>query len=388
MRSLLVVGLASLCVLSSLAQTPRRNSSTAPLQPAPASASPFPLQLEARVPFAPTAFASEGRKHLLYELHLTNFGSSPLAIRGIEVIGADPSTPWTITTFTAPQLETMVQYTGGQETPHPKDAIVLAAGQRIVIFMAVDLDHGVHLPGKLRHRILTTSTQVEGAVISTSNTTLHVLHAPVTGPDWLAADGPDNDPDNHHRRGLLLMDGNPVISRRYAIDWKRVKDGASFTGDSRDVHSYYSYGEPVFAVAEGRVITSRDGLPDNIPGHNENFHPAVPITLDTITGNTITLALADGQFAYYMHLQPGSLRVHAGDHVHRGQLIARIGGSGDAREPHLHFEVTNAPKPLVGEGVPYLIDHYSSKNTDGTLQPHLRELPLNKTIVFFDERRQ
>ena len=49
-------------------------------------------------------------------------------------------------------------------------------------------------------------------------------------------------------------------------------------------------------------------LPENIPGHGDAFHPAVPITLETVAGNTITLDLGGGQFAYYMHLQAGSLQ--------------------------------------------------------------------------------
>jgi hypothetical protein len=55
-----------------------------------------------------------------------------------------------------------------------------------------------------------------------------------------------------------------------------------FSGDARDVRSYYSYGKAVLAVADGRVVTARDGLPNNIPGHGESFHPAVPITFDTV----------------------------------------------------------------------------------------------------------
>lgn len=61
----------------------------------------------------------------------------------------------------------------------------------------------------------------------------------------------------------------------------------------------------LLAVADGEVVTARDGLPDNVPGHNENFHPAVPITLETAAGNTITIDLGKGQFARYAHLQQG-----------------------------------------------------------------------------------
>jgi murein DD-endopeptidase MepM/ murein hydrolase activator NlpD len=61
---------------------------------------------------------------------------------------------------------------------------------------------------------------------------------------------------------------------------------------------------------------------------------------DHLRGNSITLELSHGHFAHYMHLQPSSVQVKTGDHVRRGQLLGRIGSSGDAREPHPHFEVT------------------------------------------------
>jgi len=66
----------------------------------------------------------------------------------------------------------------------------------------------------------------EGALIATHHTTLHVLGPPVEGANWLEADGPSNDQDNHHRRGIFIFDGRAVISRRYAIDWKQIKNGA------------------------------------------------------------------------------------------------------------------------------------------------------------------
>ena len=54
-----------------------------------------------------------------------------------------------------------------------------------------------------------------------------------------------------------------------------------------------------------------------------------------------------------------------GDHVKEGQTMALIGASGDAREPHLHFEIANSPKALAGEGLPYVIDHYRVKSEKG-----------------------
>jgi murein DD-endopeptidase MepM/ murein hydrolase activator NlpD len=107
---------------------------------------------------------------------------------------------------------------------------------------------------------------------------------------------------------------------------------------------------------------------------------------ETVHGNTIVLDLGDSQFANYHHLQPGSLRVKAGDRVRRGQVLARVGDSGDSREPHLHFEVTTSPKQGMGEGVPYLIDRYRCKSgSNGSMELRIHELPLNNSIVTFGE---
>lgn len=154
-------------------------------------------------------------------------------------------------------------------------------------------------------------------------------------------------------------------------------------GDPHDNHSYYAFGQPVFAVADSIVVKARDGIPDNVPGPVATFRPAVPITMDTVGGNHIVLDLGDGQYAWYFHLHPGSLRVKAGDHVRRGQALAQIGCSGDPPVPHLHFEVTTSATIIAGEGLPYLIDRYRVWSADNVWEPRARELPLGGMLVDF-----
>jgi murein DD-endopeptidase MepM/ murein hydrolase activator NlpD len=75
--------------------------------------------------------------------------------------------------------------------------------------------------------------------------------------------------------------------------------------------------------------------------------------------------------------------VKVGQHVRRGQLIAQVGCSGDAREPHLHFEVTTSATLMAGEGLPYVISHYRVKTTNDEWQPRIRELPLSNMVIDF-----
>ncbi|MGH8317805.1 MAG: M23 family metallopeptidase [Steroidobacteraceae bacterium] len=333
----------------------------------------FPLQLEMRVLHEPTAFPSAGRMHVYYELYLTNFSSAPLDVHSIEVLDAKTDQP--VAAFEGRSLAVRWQPVG----PDAK-ARELPTGGTAIVFISVHFQPDSAIPQRLLHRVITGDRTVEGAAINVHGTRL-VVGPPVAGSDWLASDAPGIG--SHHWHLILIVNGRPQISARFAIDWKQVHGGVSYAGNKRDVHSYFSYGKPVLAVADGVLVHTRDGLPDNVPGHLANYHPAVPITLHTITGNTIVLALGHGLFAHYMHLKAGSLRVKPGDHVHRGQILAQIGCSGDAREPHLHFQISTSPDFWAGEGVPYLIDHYRIVSGSDVTGERARELPLDNFVVDF-----
>jgi len=318
------------------------------------------------------------------ELYLTNFAANPITLRRVEVLDADDSSAAPIAAFEAPQLDALVQPIGAQTSAEGnRDTRQLAGGRGVVVFLWIALEHGARVPNHLRQRVTTAEFVAEGAIIATHHRELLVLGPPVTGTNWLADDGPSNDAENHHRRGILVFQGRALISRRYAIDWQQNQNGKDFSGDASDKRSYYAYGKPVLAVADSTVVTARDGLPDNVPRHNGEFTPAVEMTPDTVFGNHIVLDLGGQQFASYLHLQPGSVRVKVGDHVRRGQVLAKIGDSGDAREPHVHFQVQTSSDPLAGEGVPYLIDHYRVKSADDVWHTRTRELPLGGMLIDF-----
>lgn len=252
---------------------------------------------------------------------------------------------------------------------------------RPVAYVCLAFEAGFAVPGQLRHRVLLKDAYADGPAIGTRHSRLRTLAPPVAGPDWIAAGGPGNT--SHHRVGLLVIDGNARISRRYAIDWRQVRNEATFEGKAVDARSYHAYGETVFAVADGIVVSARDGLPDNIPRTSKGFETALPLTMDNVAGNTVTLDLGGGQFALYAHLEPGSVRVKKGDRVKRGHALGRIGNSGDSREPHLHFEVMDNPDLLAGEGLPYLIDRYEIRSVDGGIESRMGELPMLETLVNF-----
>ena len=59
---------------------------------------------------------------------------------------------------------------------------------------------------------------------------------------------------------------------------------------------------------------------------------------------------------YYAHLQRNSVAVRTGDRVARGQVLGRLGNSGNTNAPHLHFHVGAGPSFNDSEGLPFVLE--------------------------------
>jgi murein DD-endopeptidase MepM/ murein hydrolase activator NlpD len=152
----------------------------------------------------------------------------------------------------------------------------------------------------------------------------------------------------------------------------------TFTGDESKNASYAAYGAEALAVADGVVTAVKDGIIENVPQQE----PAVPITLDTVAGNHVVVDLGGGYYGMWAHLQPGSVRVKAGDRVKRGQVLGLVGNSGNSTEPHLHFHVTDGASPLGAEGLPYAFPAFEVRDGKNAGK-HAKELPTEDEVVQF-----
>lgn len=358
---------------------------------------PLDLPVEMMVPMPPTPFRGDGKIHLSYELHLTNFSPRELTLARLEVLSSDGKP---IAEYEGKDLNDRLARPGvTQNTEKQK----LGGGLRAVAFLWLTFDAPSALPATLRHR-LTTKMNVtaegktseaeikgEGAEIKLRNAPPPIISPPLRGDGWLAANGPSNT--SVHRRALIPTSGAAHIAQRFAIDWVQLRDtGQTFTGDQLKNENYRCYGAEALAVADGTVVAIKDGIPQNIPGATSR---AVPITLETIGGNHVILDLGSGYFAFYAHLQPGSLRVKVGDQVKRGQVLGLVGNSGNSTEPHLHFHISNANSPLGSEGLPYQFESFEVQgkgwgwkpSDKDTVEKRQWEMPMENAIVRFPTAR-
>jgi hypothetical protein len=93
-------------------------------------------------------------------------------------------------------------------------------------------------------------------------------------------------------------------------------------------------GVNVLAAAPGRVLRSRDGVPDI--SVNDRGKTAIA---GEECGNGLVIDHGHGWETQYCHLANGSIRVKPGRHVDAGQPLGRVGLSGDTEFPHVHLTV-------------------------------------------------
>lgn len=135
-------------------------------------------------------------------------------------------------------------------------------------------------------------------------------------------------------RSALVNSHWSLNVQRDAIDFVQLVDGKPYHGDKSRLESYYIYGDPLLAVADGRVTEAVDSIPDSPVGGR---------TWDDMAGNHVVLDIGDGHYVLYGHMKQGSIRVRVGDLVRRGQVIGQVGDSGNSDAPHLHIQVQNKP---------------------------------------------
>ena len=318
-----------------------------------------------RVPLAPIAVRVAGRQRLVYELHLWNLATRPLALERLEIFADDAP----VAALGHDEL--------AKRARSPLDAprSEVPPGEHAILYLEIDRDRAA--PAKLRHRLTYKEAGirqiVEGGAVRSLTGQLPTLGPPLRGGPWVAIYEPSLD--RGHRRVFYAVDGQARIPGRFAIDWMRAPDPGGTTGDGGGA------GAEVLAVADGVVATVRNDVPDPVPGK-----PRPAAGIGDAAGNYVSLDIGGGRFAFYEHLAKG-VRVRPGQRVRRGAVIAQLGATGQADTPHLHFHLADRDSPLGAEGMPYLlrgwhqIGAYRSIQAFGT-EPWVAAQSIRATAAF------
>lgn len=119
-----------------------------------------------------------------------------------------------------------------------------------------------------------------------------------------------------------------------------------------DPSRYAIWGRSVHSPCPGTVLEARGDLADLQPPATDR---------DNLAGNHVLIRCAGTDPAVDVllaHLQQGSVNVAKGAVLADGQVIGRVGNTGNTTEPHLHVHAirTGSGTPLRGDAVPIRFD--------------------------------
>jgi Peptidase family M23 len=335
--------------------------------PALAAAPQFaPVGVSVLAPPQPVK-ATDGRVHLVYELTLVSVAAAPVEVQALDVRAAGGRS---LLKLAGAELV----MTAGAPLQLTKS---LAPGAFGTVWLDVALARGARVPRALVHRLrvqadypaplgpLTFTFKTARTRVSPRAAVL--ISPPLRGGPFLNFNGCCGF--GPHRAGRPAIDGGLQIPQRFATDYIRIdRRGNAFTGDVARNESFFGFREPVYAIADGRVVSTRNDLPENTPPVEP---PSETFTPDTNRGNSIVLKLGDGRYALYGHLHTGSIRVRPGQRVRAGKMLARLGNTGASGAPHLHLDISDSPKALAGNGMPYMFDRFRMIGTVTNLDEFL-----------------
>ena len=338
---------------------------------------------------------SDGRNQLAYEIQLINRSESTVTVRKVEALAGGK----VVEKLSGKSLEAVMQ-PYGQPTVSDK----LSPGEAGFVLMDVSLARKTKIPAELTHRIvismrpkpvIPSALSYELAPTKVTRRKAIVIDPPVYGPHWIIGAGCCSN-WNAHRAVVWPVNGAIRVPERFAIDFAQLSPTYSYLeGPEDQLSSFPSFGAEVHSATAGTVITVRDDMPEIPAGTLPHG-----LNLEQGRGDKVVIAIGHGRYAFYAHLQPGSISVHVGERVKAGQAIARLGNSGNSSGPHLHFQLMNGPLSADSEGIPFRfaefnlvgkstsVDLGTGQVTIDTTEHGIRrdELPLDEQVVDFPER--
>jgi murein DD-endopeptidase MepM/ murein hydrolase activator NlpD len=197
-----------------------------------------------------------------------------------------------------------------------------------------------------------------------------VVGFPLRG-EWAAASTPAHRIPSH---------GTDQLGQRYAFDFVRIdaRNGMHLH-PAGPVRSYliggrtrecYGWGQPIIAAFDGEVLVATDGVPERewlhvvrelalVLKNAFTFDPESQ-GITPVAGNHVVMRMdaSPAIHAFYAHLTPGSVSVAAGQAVRAGELLGRVGHTGNSTAPHLHFQLMDSSDPLRAGGIPCAFREY------------------------------
>jgi hypothetical protein len=317
---------------------------------------------EMKVTFAPIEIKStDGKVNLLYGVETQNFEKDGFELKDFQVLNASNETMLCSRSDTG---KFMLIHKPAAEGIPPEAYYYPFQGHltyRFSIGLVLDPSQ---VPQKIKHRLILSKDGkekiIEGKETAVLKGTIAVMSSPLKGERFVSANT-TTFLNNHHPTYQLTYKAKTTVPERFCVDWNKIDEtGSPFHGDQSVCENWYVYGQNVYAVADGIVISVKDGMPDQSPvGTISN-----DLNLFNSDGNSVVIYIPGG-YLIFCHFKPNSIVVKAGQSISKGDLIGQVGNSGNSGAPHLHFGLHTDFPYYISEGLPYYIDSLEKIGSTG-----------------------
>lgn len=220
-----------------------------------------------------------------------------------------------------------------------------------------------------------------------------IIEFPLRG-EWMAPHTPGDKIPSH---------GTDQLGERYAFDFLQgdwARKGAPFYQTSLPrylclgvrLNQCYGWGREVYAPCDGEIMKAEDGYRERRRVHLASdlfvalknaylFNPEQD-DLQTVAGNYIIMRCSGRVYAAFAHLQTGSIAVAAGQSVKKGDVLGKVGHSGNSTAPHLHFQLMDSSDLLSAKGIPCAFEQYELFQ-DGRWKTVYERIPSSKDRIRF-----
>ena len=196
-----------------------------------------------------------------------------------------------------------------------------------------------------------------------------IVQFPLRG-EWLSPNTPGTKVPSH---------GTNQLGTRYAydfiqVDWNRIGNPAhrvslmQYLFSGVKLSDYYCWGQEVYSPCDGIVVVAEDGYAENAKTNlladmsnayrNAHYFDPEKDDIQSVAGNYVIIKYSENVYAALCHLQTGSIQVSVGENVAKGDVIGKVGHSGNSFAPHLHFQLMDSCDIATANGIPCAFEEY------------------------------
>lgn len=157
--------------------------------------------------------------------------------------------------------------------------------------------------------------------------------------------------------GKIYASGDPIptyITSRFGYREDPFGRGTRFHSGVDIAGGFKAGTVDIIAVKDGVVVYPTKNVSNSCPSSNSLS------SCGGGYGNYVIIQHSDGNFSLYGHLYEKSITVVAGDSVRQGQVIGKMGSSGNSTGTHLHFEIRQGANAYSSTVDP--LDYISMEN--------------------------